>query len=392
MDAECEEGELCGVTYHTAGSICVSKFAEATTSWIEAIKPPGAEEDPKPSPSAVTGLTLDSCSDSDDCTGLRRCAYTGVGNNLDECDGRSPCKCLKPGLGPCFKDTDCETGEFCVETGLHRVPVCISKNADLAGYNRTSIDTGNGLTMDSCDKSEECKGDRDCISYWDIPLWFECFKARPCVCLPNQLPLCSSSEDCGAGEKCVISVLISDSPICIAESFAETFAGSTEYFGNGPIPGATNSSENTGDASPEDASPEPSPSGEDADIAESSSEPSSEPLLQTETCVDSSALQHLRRDELVFEKDVWSEVLCDEGDSCATAGHIVLHHGKAMMMKSYCEVVGCKKKRMFVNSPRYTVGCRISSRTDGLQYSSFAARYETRGEEMLMAVAIHSGL
>lgn len=95
--------------------------------------------------------------------------------------------------------------------------------------------------------------------------------------------------------------------------------------------------------------------------------------------------------ELVFEEHQTGRVLCDGSGSCATPGHLVSYRGDAMMMKSFCQIVECQEKVMMVNSPRYRVGLRVSSKTEGLEYTAFAARYESRAEEASMAAAVRMG-
>ena len=63
-----------------------------------------------------------------------------------------------------------------------------------------------------------------------------------------------------------------------------------------------------------------------------------------------------------------------------------------MMMKKYCERAGCEERVMEVNSLRYKKGMRVASKTDGLEYTVFAARYETRAEEAVLATAVRMGL
>lgn len=63
-----------------------------------------------------------------------------------------------------------------------------------------------------------------------------------------------------------------------------------------------------------------------------------------------------------------------------------------MMMRSYCRKVACVEKRMYVNSMRYKKGLRVGSRTDGLLYTAFAARFETSVEESVLRGAVRVGL
>lgn len=115
--------------------------------------------------------------------------------------------------------------------------------------------------------------------------------------------------------------------------------------------------------------------------------------LEEYVCVDARTLEHLPRMELVYEEHRKARVLCDGQGACATPGHVVRFHGKAMMMKSYCAEVGdCVKRVMLVNSPRYRRALRVQTRTEGLDFTAFAARFETRAEEQVLATAVHMGL
>lgn len=120
-----------------------------------------------------------------------------------------------------------------------------------------------------------------------------------------------------------------------------------------------------------------------------SPEPSTEPI-----CVDASLLAHLSPSELVFPSHRRASVLCDTRGSCATAGHMVHFEGRAMMMRSYCKLQGegCVRTVKLVNSPKFKRGVRVRSKTDGLSFTSFAARYESKMEEHVLKTLIHMGL
>ncbi|CDF39024.1 unnamed protein product [Chondrus crispus] len=109
-------------------------------------------------------------------------------------------------------------------------------------------------------------------------------------------------------------------------------------------------------------------------------------------CIDAAALDHVARQDLVFSNHVLKAVLCDMYGSCATDGHIVEYRGHAMMMRTYCDLVGCSKREVEVNSPRYRRRLRVPSRTEGLEFTSLAARYSTRVEERMLAIVVHIGL
>ena len=69
-----------------------------------------------------------------------------------------------------------------------------------------------------------------------------------------------------------------------------------------------------------------------------------------------------------------------------------MYLGSAMMMKRYCTLVHCEKRIMKVNSPKLQTGLRVSSKTEDLEYTAFAARYETRAEELILSTAVHIGM
>lgn len=96
--------------------------------------------------------------------------------------------------------------------------------------------------------------------------------------------------------------------------------------------------------------------------------------------------------DLVYRNHQWTTVLCDANESCATPGHVVKFNGKNMMMKTFCTIVSCGKKEMHVNSPRYSRAVFINSKTEGLQYTVFAARYESRLEEAVISAAVRMGM
>lgn len=72
---------------------------------------------------------------------------------------------------------------------------------------------------------------------------------------------------------------------------------------------------------------------------------------------------------------------------------MVHYQGAAMMMGSYCDLVGgCVRETRLVNSPRYRRAMRVASRTEGLAFTALAARYETRSEEAVLSAAVRMGL
>lgn len=152
-----------------------------------------------------------------------------------------------------------------------------------------------------------------------------------------------------------------------------------------------NSEEGSGSSRPSD-SPNPNPPSNPFDPSTSNTaNPDEEP---SDVCIDAGALSHLPPRALLFASHRQARVLCDARGSCATAGHMVQFHGEVMMMRSYCarEAVQCTWHITVVNSPRFASRLRIGSKTTGLLYTVFAARYESRTEERFLSTLVHLGL
>lgn len=122
-------------------------------------------------------------------------------------------------------------------------------------------------------------------------------------------------------------------------------------------------------------------------IGDGTEEPTEEPI-----CIDAEALSSFKADELVFPTHRRTAVLCDASNSCATPGHMVFYQGRGMMMRSYCEMAGCSRSVKAVNSPKFKRALRMESRTDGLHFTAFAARFETRAEEYVLKMVVHIGM
>lgn len=109
-------------------------------------------------------------------------------------------------------------------------------------------------------------------------------------------------------------------------------------------------------------------------------------------CIGVNCLTHLSRGELKFEHDIEARVLCDEFDSCATGGHVVMVNGSGMMMSSYCKVAKCYERVMLVNSPKEAKSVRVKSKTEGLLFTGYSARYGTKVEEAMFGLVTKLGL
>lgn len=211
----------------------------------------------------------------------------------------------------------------------------------------------NGLTGDSCTKMEECGGNRNCAPRNAVTST-TCDDGRDdCICKPGEPKTCKTRDDCEDGEVCAISEQTSDAKAeCRSSDSVKKDDGYKEVGGTVAAP---------------------SPSANDV-------------------CIGVHLLSQFSNKQLVFDKHLLAHVLCDSRRNCATAGHMVMYNGQAMMMRTYCDMVSCKREVMEVNSPRYSRGLRVQSASRKLEFTAFAARYETRTEEKLLGAAVRVGL
>lgn len=157
--------------------------------------------------------------------------------------------------------------------------------------------------------------------------------------MPDKLAFCKEDDDCEQGEKCASTR--ADVPRCMSARAQEEFEAD-DFFKGG-------------------------------------------------ACIDAEMLEHLEDKELVFAEHKRKKVLCDLKGSCATPGHVVIWNGKVVMMRTYCRDVQCVWKAMLVNSPKYRIGLSVPSRTEGLAFTAFAARFETMAEERFFSAAVRIG-
>lgn len=171
-------------------------------------------------------------------------------------------------------------------------------------------------------------------------------------------------------------------PVCISKVVEETFLGIEEVPTNGLNPDANES--------PEYLFPSGEPQSSPENFVSEVQAPSVAPTDDS-VCIMALALRHLSSEQLIFERGVLSRVLCDGRGNCATEGHIVVVHGRPMMMRTYCESVQCVKRVMAVNIPRYKKGTKIEPDTESLQYTAFSAKYSTKTEEGVLSIAVRAG-
>lgn len=387
----------------------------------------GDEDDDRDDP-----LTLDNCSEFGACRGRRLCVVldpaTGITTEL--CASGLSCVCSPPSLRNCVSSADCVPKEICA-SGFPLQPgesACVSRAAfgefDMDGVFDQPSASPPPLTPTTLPPTTQT-----------IPL---STSPRPSI---GPTPPPDDTEDVEQTPEGVPSVMptpgddsvepnpTADSlepvdipPDPIGGPGPDTGVGVTPVPDDGedaefspapdtggvtsPAPGlgaspspAVDDSDSTtvpggGGGPPVGNANGATPAPDDADDLEPS------PVIGGETpapseppiCVDARALAHMKPEELVFERHNLAKVLCDGNDSCATPGHMVDFKGRVMMMRTYCEMVPCEQRKVHVNSPKFRRRLRVKSRTDGLHYTAFAARFATRGEEMALSTLSRIGL
>ena len=295
------------------------------------------------------------------------------------------CFCLPNSPRECSSHSHCVENEVCAEIKgfgtLCAAESFVSDNPDaqkLPGDSTTPppFPSTEGLTFDPCEE-DSCAIPRFCRSAPKPEL--PCRADNTCQCLPNRMIFCSSSDECVIGEVCASVPDVGT--VCASESFVRHISSSAD---------------SSHDLEIVEVSPQPTPpvssSSTDSNDEDQPEETESESDLGFgPLCIAIEFLDHLPREALRFEMDSLASVLCDEYGSCATPGHIVTYHGEPMMMNSYCQRVKCTRQLSRVNSPRYKRRMTISTRTAGLTFTAFAARYGTFAEEQILKAAVRVG-
>eukprot|EP00177_Eucheuma_denticulatum_P002879 GFKZ01005176.1.p1 GENE.GFKZ01005176.1~~GFKZ01005176.1.p1 ORF type:complete len:589 (+),score=34.04 GFKZ01005176.1:334-2100(+) len=396
----------------------VAVFGPTLTPPVTSPASPASLAPPSPSPPTLTaptqssppdsaplgpsgGLAGDPCTTQDDCLDYRQC--------LDR-DSSQPCvtgvSCSCFGSRTCQCDDQCPAGELC--SGRDGESLCFSRRfldtiswaTNIPCEGAVSVAPSpsmiSGLTGDLCRFDENCLPPRRCragggdsCAVGEIlcqSTEIKCSTADE-VCYCYNSFACECTSDCFDSEVCVSTprgkICVSRGTLEASEWLNEVECGANTTVDdpdvvNVPLPPSPESTNSPGTGTvvveitptvrPEEERPEPT-----VDPA----------------CVDARALEGM---DLVFEKHVVKEVLCDARGSCATEGHMVIWKGVAMMMRSYCELAGCARRIIEVNSPKRLSGLRVDSKTAGLEYTAFAARWATRLEEAALSIAVRAGL
>lgn len=317
----------------------------------------------------TSGGMLSKCSTNDDCAkGLICSIYIPNADEVRGCGKRNRCFCYTTDFQECVRaDEDCEEGYQCFMPRFLEQKIC-------------SVCANNHFNV--IDFNNNCQTALPCPTPTTTPTVSMSSSTSPSVS-PSSTPSISMSPSVTPTPKgTVIDDLKTESasPSEGTPSLTPSISPSpTASLSDGATPSASPTASLSDGAS---QSPSPSQGGGEDEESETEEPP----------CVDARLLSHLSADDLVFAEHRRSHVLCDSNGSCATPGHVVVHDGRAMMMKSYCAKAGCVRSIKMVNSPRFRRGLRVSTHTGDLDFTAFAARYETRVEEAILTRLVHMGV
>lgn len=277
-----------------------------------------------------------------------------------------------------------------------------------------------GLTFARCVEQTGCGGERTCKDILTGRPFEDCnLPDVYCVCFPDDFAdlFCEVPADCDIGETCVNipneiaagSSTAAEGKVCLDNSQVPFFETPTKCSTDEPCPPndacvrivdlsfcVSNVSQDTTQVpDPTSVSVDNLPPTDDEGNEDANDDGDAQPSASAEaneTCIAAKSLGHLPQHMLVYKHHVLGRVLCDAQGSCATPGHMIHFHGEAMMMMTYCGRVGCEEDVMHVNSPRYRRNLRISSDTDGLTFTAFAARYGSLAEENVLRAVVWMGM
>lgn len=336
---------------------------------------------------AVGGaLNGESCDLDGDCAGARVCTENDE-NSLTCRPGRD-CYCFPVFDPTCTSDEECDEGEECRDTGLNS-NVCFTLSRDnfldMKGAEGEEPDVS-APTVQRPDPDDE-----------EGPSATPVEEAEESSLVPDLSPTPDADQSMVADPSPSMGPVSPAEPEISLEPLEElpTLMGE-----NGDDDSEMASMSPDVEMSPSDELEASAPAlngGRDEEAQVTPQLQADEDAAETPPpiCVDVELLKEYKREELVFERDSMARVWCDVGGNCATGGHMVVWGGRAMMMKRYCGLVegGCMRKEMLVNSPKWKRGRRVRGRqAGGVEFTTFAARWETRAEEGVLAAAVRMGL
>lgn len=360
---DCDAGESCVTHSSIEQLICVStEVVESTDAFV--IIDEGNEDINIPDADIInnngTALTLDVCETDSDCAGNRSCALIST-----------KFVCIPKRFTTCSATEDCASGEICsIDSNGLESAVCASASAVANSSSLSEIEQdNNGEELQTGSLEPDVTDEESGISDQDFDQ-------------TNEVPVNDDTHD---NEAPIESINVNPDidPDLNVEVPSEEVIPSLIPVNESPNVGSVNDDE--------DDVTEGSVTGT-GNSEENIDAESEEGSVVTGVCFDANALGHLDRTDLVYPQHQWANVLCDNDDSCATAGHMVVWKKNAMMMKRYCEMIGgCAERKMLVNSPKWAKALRIKSKTMQLEYTAYAAMYQTHVEEKLLRVAVHAG-
>lgn len=352
------------------------------------------------------GVTFDECKQDSGCRAPRTCKVDDGGKNVN-CRTSDPiCFCIPKEFVICdYLDADkdpksCPYGERCTkltsDTGSTILCMSCPQAEHYNGINGFEIPDGDAITcnttggvlssnetseggstmgvgrnMDSCSIEDDCMSPRNCVLLNGNQA-SACTGRSGCVCYDlTNVFTCTAQLECPDPlERCA--------RIATSDDAYKGECTSTNLIGNNggylDIREVDRDTQNADDVLASGTSTNPGTGN------------------NPEVCVDATLLSHLHPSKLVFSTHRRASVLCDAFQSCATTGHIVQYNNKIMTMGSYCEnYATCKRRTLWVNSPKFEKGLRVKSRTDSLAFTTLAARYNTIWEERAMRLLVATG-
>lgn len=336
------------------------------------------------------GVSYDSC--TDEC---RILLNDGTTESCTFLASSQSCFCFD-GLNYCENSSNCNAEEACVKLLPHATKsYCVPCEAiPYRSPPPTFVDSSHSCTLPdpapspyndpeiADDYFQECEYGFDCIN--DCVYILQDTKMDDCSgksgCFCSTKAPCNSSNDCPFGEACYKFSESAIYPYCVACGAVRRRPAL--------IPVDTNHQCEGGDYTDQ-----PTPPSQDPKTPASSS-PSSG-TSENGICVAAKHVAYLPKSNLIYNLNRRAHVLCDFNGSCATPGHMVIFNGVPMMMKTYCHghvKQPCKRRIMFVNSPRMHAKLRIFSDSPGLEFTALAAQFETVVEERALQVLLRNGM
>lgn len=393
---DCEENEGC-IQDLTLERTCVSRKAAAAIEYplIPGVSDLLASPSPFITPAPVAcrgGLTFDHCTANSDCKGIRVCASLSL---FGQCGEEGACICDMD-WRLCTQSRQCECGEVCVRN-FDRISFCLSRQAAISRaipFIEDSVDA----TPTQISPTSTPSASLELFPSVDPTDITPTSAATPSYLSQSSLPQ-QATPSLAGGSQIPYPARTNPALIPIPEGLVpsttptpfSTPSASAVY----PHVSASQLAPSFTAVPPRVASETPQPSTTTAEISASANieEVSPSPEETSElTCIGADSLQDVPQHRLVYKRHQIAHVVCDMNNSCATGGHMVIFDGKAMMMSTYCDLVVCEKRIMYVNSPKWGRKVMIDSKTEGLQFTAFAARYNTVTEERVLSTLVRMGL